>query len=105
MQAASIPDKWPWVQDLPRTFPSQPFVASTEGQAALRQVLVAFSVHRPEVGYCQGMNYLTAMLLCTMQHRREDAFWMLAALIDDGGANLAKMGGCLIWSSAGPCIL
>ena len=76
---------------MPRTFPNQHFVASAEGQAALRQVLLAFSVHRPEVGYCQGMNYLTAMLLCIMQHRQEDAFWMLAALIDDGGTLFALL--------------
>ena len=76
-------------QDLPRTFPHQQWVAGPEGQAALRRVLLAFSVHRPEVGYCQGMNYLGAMLLCILQHRQEDAFWMLAALIDDGGTMLS----------------
>ena len=41
---------------------------------------------RAQVGYCQGMNYLAAMLLCVVQHRQEDAFWLLATLIDDGGA-------------------
>ena len=45
-----------------------------------------------QVGYCQGMNYLAAMLLCIMQQRQEDAFWVLAALIDDGGALLARAG-------------
>ena len=44
------------------------------------------------MGYCQGMNYLAAMLLCILQHRQEDAFWVLAALIDDGGALSAGKG-------------
>lgn len=29
------------------------------------------------------MNYLAAMLLLVMEHDEEDAFWVLASLIDD----------------------
>ena len=52
---------------------------------ALRRVLVAYSVHEPVVGYCQGMNYLAAMLLLCMRQCEEEAFWVLASLIDPGG--------------------
>ncbi|KAK9808174.1 hypothetical protein WJX73_005269 [Symbiochloris irregularis] len=71
--------------DLPRTYPSNRWVASEEGMDALRRVLVAYSVHQPSVGYCQGMNYLAAILLLAMKQDEEDAFWLLASLIDPGG--------------------
>ena len=31
---------------------------SRAGIEALRRVLLAFSVHNPEVGYCQSINFL-----------------------------------------------
>lgn len=73
-------------QDLPRTFPANRWVAAAAGQAALRRVLLAYSVHAPGVGYCQGMNYLAAMALLALACAEEGAFWVLAAMIDDGGA-------------------
>lgn len=45
------------------------------GQAALRRVLRAYSYHDPEVGYCQGMNFIAGMFLTQMTE--EEAFWLL----------------------------
>jgi hypothetical protein len=45
------------------------------GQAALRRVLRAYSYYDPEVGYCQGMNFIAGMFLTLMPE--EEAFWML----------------------------
>jgi hypothetical protein len=45
------------------------------GQAALRRVLRAYSYYDPEVGYCQGMNFIAGMFLTVMAE--EEAFWML----------------------------
>ena len=73
------------LQDLPRTFPANAWVNSAEGQAALRRVLLAFSVHKPDVGYCQSMNYLAGMLLLCLDLAEERAFWVIVALIDDNG--------------------
>ncbi len=73
-------------QDLPRTFPGNAWVAASAGQGALRRVLLAFSAHAPAVGYCQGMNYLGALALLALGRAEEPAFWLLAAMIDDGGA-------------------
>lgn len=73
------------VQDLPRTFPANAWVGSAEGQSALRNVLLAFSVHKPDVGYCQSMNYVAAMLLLCLDLSEERAFWVMVALIDDNG--------------------
>lgn len=38
-----------------------------------------------QVGYCQGMNYLAAMLLLALERSEENSFWLLVSLIDDGG--------------------
>ena len=75
----------PPMQDLPRTFPSHEWMATADGQAALGRVLLAFSVHRPAIGYCQSMNYIAALLLVAMEKDEENAFWVLVSLIDDGG--------------------
>ena len=45
------------------------------GQAALRRVLRAYSYYDPEVGYCQGMNFIAGMFLTIMSE--EEAFWLL----------------------------
>ncbi len=74
-----------YAQDLPRTFPANAWVGSAEGQSALRHVLLAFSVHKPDVGYCQSMNYVAAMLLLCLDLSEERAFWVMVALIDDNG--------------------
>uniref|UniRef100_A0A1D2AGT9 Rab-GAP TBC domain-containing protein n=1 Tax=Auxenochlorella protothecoides TaxID=3075 RepID=A0A1D2AGT9_AUXPR len=76
----------PWVHqielDAPRTFPQNGWVQGQQGQAALTRVLCAFAMHSPEVGYCQGMNYIAALLLLALECDQEAAFWVLASLID-----------------------
>lgn len=68
--------------DLPRTFPGHPWLDTPEGQASLRRVLVAYSFRDSDVGYCQGLNYVAALLLLVMK-TEEDAFWMLAVLLEN----------------------
>ncbi|KAF3618371.1 hypothetical protein BC332_19062 [Capsicum chinense] len=68
--------------DLPRTFPGHPWLDTSEGHAALRRVLVAYSFRDSDVGYCQGLNYVAALLLLVMK-TEEDAFWMLAVLLEN----------------------
>uniref|UniRef100_A0AAZ3SK40 Rab-GAP TBC domain-containing protein n=1 Tax=Oncorhynchus tshawytscha TaxID=74940 RepID=A0AAZ3SK40_ONCTS len=46
---------------------------------ALFHVLTAYSVYNTEVGYCQGMSQITALLLIYMNE--EDAFWALVKLL------------------------
>lgn len=69
-------------QDLPRTFPGHSWLDTPEGHAALKRVLVAYSFRDSEVGYCQGLNYVAALLLLVMK-TEEDAFWMLAVLLEN----------------------
>jgi hypothetical protein len=44
-------------------------------------VLSAYSVFNPDVGYCQGMNFVAALMLLTASE--EDVFWMLVVLVGD----------------------
>ncbi|XP_076370408.1 USP6 N-terminal-like protein [Tachypleus tridentatus] len=48
-------------------------------QQALFNVLLAYSVYNTEVGYCQGMSQIAALLLMYMSE--EDAFWSLSVLM------------------------
>ncbi|XP_038667773.1 USP6 N-terminal-like protein isoform X2 [Scyliorhinus canicula] len=48
-------------------------------QQALFHVLAAYSLYNTEVGYCQGMSQITALLL--MYLNEEDAFWALVRLL------------------------
>ncbi|CAN0205834.1 unnamed protein product [Discosporangium mesarthrocarpum] len=47
----------------------------------MRRVLRAYGLHNPEVGYCQGMNFLVGFLLEVVAE--EASFWLLAALCED----------------------
>ncbi|XP_024967246.1 TBC1 domain family member 2B-like isoform X1 [Cynara cardunculus var. scolymus] len=68
--------------DLPRTFPGHPWLDTPDGHAALRRVLVVYSFRDSDVGYCQGLNYVAALLLLVMK-TEEEAFWMLAVLLEN----------------------
>ena len=62
--------------DLNRTFPHVNDEAQLESLTSpLRNVLTAFVVRNPTVGYCQGVNFIAARLLCCMDE--EEAFWVL----------------------------
>lgn len=47
----------------------------------LRRILLAFALHDPAVGYCQGMNLLAAMALLVMAGDETAAFWSLTTII------------------------
>eukprot|EP00775_Hariotina_reticulata_P009878 gene9878-10036_t len=68
--------------DLPRTFPRHAWLASLEGQAALRSVLTAYVGHNNDVGYCQGMNFLVGLLLLAVDRDCLRAFWLMVVLLE-----------------------
>jgi hypothetical protein len=54
--------------DLPRTFPALKFfVAESSHYNQLQRILEAFTMHRPDIGYVQGMSYIAAILLLYME--------------------------------------
>ncbi|CAH8493092.1 unnamed protein product [Heterobilharzia americana] len=76
--------------DVPRTFPENVHFQDTNGPnnklVSLERVLSAFAVHCPNIGYCQGMNYIAAVLLlvldCPSDEAEVKAFWLLDALFN-----------------------
>ena len=69
-------------KDLGRTFPGHSVIAAPEGQAQLRRLLRAYCAGRnPRTGYCQGMNFVAAMMLL-MMGSEQDAFWMFLLTIE-----------------------
>jgi len=71
-------------RDLQRTFPNHRKFRAASGQAELRNVLSAFAHHSPRVQYCQGLNFIAALLL-TVLKEEELAFWALVSAIETLG--------------------
>ncbi|KAL1955449.1 hypothetical protein VTO42DRAFT_8543 [Malbranchea cinnamomea] len=68
--------------DIHRTLTDNIFFRKGPGVSKLREVLLAYSRRNPEVGYCQGMNLIAGSLLLIMP-TAEDAFWVLASIIEN----------------------
>ncbi|KAH8816242.1 rab-GTPase-TBC domain-containing protein [Xylogone sp. PMI_703] len=68
--------------DIHRTLTDNIFFRKGPGVTKLNEVLLAYSRRNPEVGYCQGMNLITACLLLIMP-TAEDAFWVLTSIIEN----------------------
>ncbi|XP_034157063.1 TBC1 domain family member 1 isoform X3 [Pangasianodon hypophthalmus] len=71
--------------DLGRTFPTHPYFSAQlgAGQLSLYNLLKAYSLLDPEVGYCQGLSFVAGVLLLHMSE--EEAFDMLKFLMYDMG--------------------
>eukprot|EP00944_MAST-04C_sp_MAST-4C-sp1_P001506 g1506.t1 len=52
-----------------------------ELQRSLERVLIVYALRNPELGYCQGMSTLAALLLLHMDEER--SFWVLSCIIED----------------------
>lgn len=68
--------------DINRTLTDNIFFRKGPGVAKLNEVLLAYSRRNAEVGYCQGMNLITACLLLIMP-TAEDTFWVLTSIIEN----------------------
>eukprot|EP01130_Rhizamoeba_saxonica_P015188 TRINITY_DN6770_c0_g1_i1.p1 TRINITY_DN6770_c0_g1~~TRINITY_DN6770_c0_g1_i1.p1 ORF type:complete len:581 (-),score=102.09 TRINITY_DN6770_c0_g1_i1:39-1610(-) len=68
-------------KDLKRTFPDNVWFRHEDFQNKLRNVLCAYSWINPEVGYCQSMNFWTAMCLLFMPE--EHSFWVLCKVVEN----------------------
>lgn len=63
----------------------------SEGENPLYNVLLAYSKHNPEVGYCQGMNYLAGLVLVGVDMKEDLAFTILIRLMEADGFDLAGL--------------
>ncbi|RLN58937.1 hypothetical protein BBJ28_00022414 [Nothophytophthora sp. Chile5] len=91
LQTVHVPCEETIARDIGRTFPRHSLFRdrASLGQCALMNVLKAYSLHDPEVGYCQGMGFLSAMFLCYMPEQQ--AFWLLVACLNHKRYGLADL--------------
>ncbi|KAM5343170.1 hypothetical protein ACJ41O_014136 [Fusarium nematophilum] len=68
--------------DIHRTLTDNIFFRKGPGVEKLNEVLLAYARRNKDVGYCQGMNLITANLLLMMPSA-EDAFWILTSIIEN----------------------
>ena len=67
--------------DVRRTFPEHNRL-TPEFVERMRRVLLAYAKRNPEVGYCQGMNFVAAAILLFVDSD-EDAFWLLSHIVEE----------------------
>jgi len=67
-------------KDINRTFHFGIF-KTLEGQTQLGEVLLCLAYIRPEINYCQGMNFIAGALI--HYFGRESAFWFFLIFLDD----------------------
>ncbi|KAF9999605.1 hypothetical protein BGZ79_006773 [Entomortierella chlamydospora] len=69
-------------RDLARTFPQIEMFKEEggKGQESLRNVLKAYSLYDPHVGYCQGLGFLVGPLLMNMEEK--EAFCVFVRLME-----------------------
>lgn len=87
--------------DIPRTFPEMPLFDKEQQQSLLR-ILHAYTNLNPDVGYCQGMNFVGGLLLLVAQkgdfrqipqpQKEEEAFWMFVCLMNMDAGMLKLQG-------------
>lgn len=59
-------------RDLHRTFPHHPYFQSAVGQESLFNVVKAYSLYDPEVGYCQGLSFVAGPLLLNVKKKKKN---------------------------------
>ncbi|OII73341.1 GTPase activator [Cryptosporidium ubiquitum] len=71
--------------DVPRTFPELNIFKDQASQECLFRVLNATANHIPDVGYCQGMNFIAALLLIISNFDQERSFYSLILILETYG--------------------
>ena len=73
-------------RDINRTFYTAKFVEGN-GKKMLINILTAIAFIRPEIGYCQGMNFIAGALINFIDNE-EKCFWIFLSFIDNIEMNL-----------------
>ena len=73
-------------RDINRTFYTEKFTKGN-GKLILINVLSALAFIRPEIGYCQGMNFIAGALI-ELIDEEEKIFWIFLSFIDNIDMNL-----------------
>lgn len=78
------------ITDIARTFPELKTFDESQQQRLFR-VLNAYASYNPDVGYCQGMNYVAGLLLLVSDNE-EESFGVLVSLMDGTDDHLGLAG-------------
>ena len=73
-------------RDITRTFYTEKF-SKGNGNQQLKNILTAMAFIRPEIGYCQGMNFIVGALINFIDSEKI-SFWIFLSFIDDLELNL-----------------
>ena len=73
-------------RDIHRTFSTEKFKKGN-GIQMLENILISLGFVRPEIGYCQGMNFIAGALVNLIDDE-EKCFWIFLAFIDNIHLNL-----------------
>jgi len=65
--------------DVGRTIQDQPRLQTKEGQKALFNILKAYSIFNPTVGYTQGLSFIASLLLLLVDEVH--SFWMMVSIL------------------------
>ncbi|EAN30997.2 Rab-GTPase-TBC domain protein [Theileria parva strain Muguga] len=68
--------------DVPRTFPELK-VFNKDSQNQLHRILSAYGNYQPEIGYCQGMNFVAGLLLLVSGFNEKEAFVAFVGLMNE----------------------
>ena len=68
-------------RDINRTFYTKKFIEG-DGKKMLLDILTALAFIRPEIGYCQGMNFIAGALINFIDDE-ERCFWIFLSFIDN----------------------
>lgn len=71
-------------KDVARTYPCIERFACRDGQQAILRVLRAYAAYDPDIGYCQGMNFIAGLLLLYLE-TESFAFGGLVVLMEERG--------------------
>ena len=78
------------LKDVDRTFPDQKLFFKENdssvnpiGYSSLLNILKAYSILNPQVGYCQGMNFIGGFLLLISGNKEEESFWVFSNLMEN----------------------
>uniref|UniRef100_H2ZAZ7 Rab-GAP TBC domain-containing protein n=1 Tax=Ciona savignyi TaxID=51511 RepID=H2ZAZ7_CIOSA len=70
--------------DLNRTFPENIYFngkMTDDKRQSLYNILLAYGRRSPAIGYCQGINFVAALILLVVKDE-EKSFWLLSTLLD-----------------------
>jgi len=77
-------------KDIGRTFPKsikKKYFHNIKLDLNLFRILKALAIKDPEVGYCQGMNFIAGFLLIVSNFNELEAFYMMLSLLNYTGEN------------------